>query len=264
MRPCFERGGDTACCFDLLEQSPGRPAKLIGQIFDRAGARRRIGDLVEMRFFAEEKLGIARDPARETVGQAARGGERQYRDRVGAARARRQTQRSSPRRMFTCGSRRAIMRHAVSAEMKAGSAVKPARDFNARPQFSQRAEFGDGEKLIGVGGQPEEDHAPRRFERNALGFERAQIGQRDRKCERQFLRLGPAGIVDYAPVGGGELAAGNRHAPGRRGGGRNAVHAHPTAGWEPAQSPARRADRAPDGRSPRAAEMPIRAPAWRR
>ena len=75
----FERGGDAACGFDLTEQGPGGAAKLIGQIFDGAGARRRIGDLVEMRFFAEEELGIAGDPARKPVGQAARGGERQTR-----------------------------------------------------------------------------------------------------------------------------------------------------------------------------------------
>ena len=79
MRPRFERGGGSARRLDLLEQGPGRPAKLIGQILDRAGARRRIGDFVEMRFFAEEELSIARDPARKPVGQAARGGKRQAR-----------------------------------------------------------------------------------------------------------------------------------------------------------------------------------------
>ena len=205
MSPCFERGGDTTCCFNLLEQSPRRSTKLIGQIFDRAGAGRRIGDLVEMRFFAEEKLGIARDPARETVGQAACGGERQYRDRVGAPECGGKRSDRCPQNVHV---RIAPRHHAPRGFGRYESRLRgqPARDFNARPQFSQRAEFGDGEKLIGVGGQPEEDHASRRFERNALGFERAQVGQRDRKCERQFQRLGPAGIVDYAAVGGGELA----------------------------------------------------------
>ena len=59
------------------------------------------------------------------------------------------------RRMFTCGSRRVSMRHAVSAETNAGAGASAARSLDARPQFPQRAEFRDGEKLIRIGGRGE-------------------------------------------------------------------------------------------------------------
>ena len=45
------------------------------------------------------------------------------------------------------------------------------------------------------------------FERHAVGFERAQIGDRDGQHESQLLRLRAAGIVDEAAVGGGERSA---------------------------------------------------------
>ena len=54
-----------------------------------------------------------------------------------------------------------IIRQAVSAATKAGFGVKPAGLFDARPKLPQRAEFGDGEELVGVGGQAEIDHAAR-------------------------------------------------------------------------------------------------------
>ena len=44
---------------------------------------------------------------------------------------------------------------------------KTAGLLDARPQFPQRAEFGDGEKFVGVGRQPEIDHAARGIERHA-------------------------------------------------------------------------------------------------
>ena len=43
------------------------------------------------------------------------------------------------------------MRHAVSAATKAGSRRQAARLLDARPQFPQRAELGDGEEFIGIG-----------------------------------------------------------------------------------------------------------------
>ena len=71
------------------------------------------------------------------------------------------------RSMFTYGSRRVIIRHAVSAETKAGAGAEPAGLFDARPEFPKRAKLGDGQELIGVGGEAEFDHAARRIERDA-------------------------------------------------------------------------------------------------
>ena len=84
---------------------------------------------------------------------------------------------------------------------------KPARGLDPRPQFSQAAEFRDGEKLIGIGREAKEDHAACGIERDAFRLERAQIGKRDGENERQFLRLRAAGIVNDASVGDCELAA---------------------------------------------------------
>ena len=99
------------------------------------------------------------------------------------------------------------MRQAVSADTKAGVGAKPAGGLDPRPQFPQRAEFRDGEKLICIGRKAKEDHAPRDIEGDAFRFERAQIGKGDGKNERQFLRLRTAGIVNNAAVGDCELAA---------------------------------------------------------
>ena len=54
--------------------------------------------------------------------------------------------------------------------------------------------------------EPERDHAPRGIERDAAGLEGAQIGDGGRERERKLLRLGAAGIVHDAAVGGGERA----------------------------------------------------------
>ena len=47
----------------------------------------------------------------------------------------------------------------------------------------------------------------RRIERDAVGFERAQIGHGAAERERKLLRLRAAGIVDDAPVRDRERSA---------------------------------------------------------
>ena len=150
-------------------------------------------------------MGIARDASRETLGQAARGGERQHRDRVGAAERRGERGDRGAQNIHM----RIAPRHRAPRRFggnKCRLRRKPARGLDARPQFPQRAEFRDGQKLIGVGREAEENHAPRDIEGDAAGFERAQIGQRDAEHEGQFLRFRPAGIVHDAAIGDGKLA----------------------------------------------------------
>ena len=79
--------------------------------------------------------------------------------------------------------------------------------LDARPQFPRGAEFRHGQKLIGVGRQPEIDRVARGGERHAVRFQRAQVG--DRACQREgkFLRFRAAGIMDDAAIGDGERAA---------------------------------------------------------
>ncbi len=104
------------------------------------------------------------------------------------------------RNMFTSASRLVIIRQAVSAATVVGFGVKPQACLHARPQFPDGAKFRDGEKLVGVGRQPEIDHAARGIERHAAGFKRAQAVDRGGDGESQFLRFRAAGIVDDAPV----------------------------------------------------------------
>jgi hypothetical protein len=72
--------------------------------------------------------------------------------------------------------------------------------FDARPQQPQRAEFRHGEKLIGIGAEPEQQRRGGNIQRDAAGFQGAQIGDRDRKREGKFLGFRSTGVVDGAAV----------------------------------------------------------------
>ncbi len=74
----LERRPGAAGLLDLLEQRPGRAAELLGQILDARRSRRPDRHLGEVRFLEQHELRVARDPAREPVGQAERQGERQH------------------------------------------------------------------------------------------------------------------------------------------------------------------------------------------
>ena len=99
------------------------------------------------------------------------------------------------------------MRQAVSAAIMAGFGVETAGLLDPRPQFSRGAEFRHGQKLIGIGRQPEIDRVARGSERHAVRFQRAQVGDRAGQREGKFLRFGAARIVDDAAIGDGERAA---------------------------------------------------------
>src|SRR5262249_39220249 len=71
---------------------------------------------------------------------------------------------------------------------------------------SQRAELGDGEKLIRVGRQPKENHPPCVIERDAMRFKRAQIGDPDRDHIGELLRFGTSSAMHNATVGDQERA----------------------------------------------------------
>ena len=156
-------------------------------------------------FVEQHELRVARNAARKAVGQAARGGERQHRDGVGAADAGREhgDGRAQDVHIGVVAGHRAP----GGLRLDEGGRRREAAAFlDALPEFSHGAEFRDGQELVGVGGQPERDHAARGVERDAAGFEGAQIGDGGGQRERKLLRLGAAGIVHDAPVGGGERA----------------------------------------------------------
>ena len=88
-KAAFKRSPGAAGGFDLLKLRPSGGAELACQSFDGAGAGAGIGNLCEVGFFEQNKLRVARNPARESIGQAERGGVRQRGDIVGASQGRR-------------------------------------------------------------------------------------------------------------------------------------------------------------------------------
>ncbi len=161
---------------------------------------------MEVRFLDEDGLRVAGDTAGEGVGKAKGGGEGKTvtasAPPVAAASA-----AMVARTMFPCGSRFVIMRQAVSAATKAGSRRKPAGLLDTRPHFAQGAELGDGEELILVGRETEEDEAACVVERDAAALQSAQIGHRHGEREGKLLSFRPAGGMDRPPIGERERSA---------------------------------------------------------
>ena len=112
------------------------------------------------------------------------------------------------------------MRHAVSAATVAGSGVSPQASSTRAHSFRIGAEFRDGEKFVGIGGEAEIDHAARGIERDAACLQRAQTIDGGGERESQFLRFRAAGIVNDASVrhheGPAEALARQGRAPPRR------------------------------------------------
>ena len=73
----LDGSGRAAGRLDLLEQLPRRLRDLSCQRLDAAGAGGRIGDAIEIGLFQQDELHVARDAAREAVGQADRQSEGQ-------------------------------------------------------------------------------------------------------------------------------------------------------------------------------------------
>ena len=201
----FERGEHAAGLLDLLEQRPRRFAKLLRQGLDAAGAGRGIGHLGEVGFFQQHQLRVARGAPRERIGQSQRQRMRQHGDAVGAAES-----------GGECRHRRAQHVHvsvALGQHPPCGVGGNEQRFWreaagllDPRPQQPQRAEFGHGQELIGIGAEPRIDHASRVFQRNSGALDRAQIGDAGRQHEGQFLRFRSAGVMDHPAVGGRERA----------------------------------------------------------
>ena len=109
------------------------------------------------------------------------------------------------RSMFTRGSRRVIMRHAVSADTIGAASGSSPQACSTRAHSCRNA------RNLAMVRNSSASAASRKsimrarcIERDAGAFQRAQIGDRDRKHEGQLLRLRAAGVVDDPPVGGGE------------------------------------------------------------
>ena len=105
------------------------------------------------------------------------------------------------RRMFTKGSRRVIIRHAVSAWRRSGFGSRPqacsiraqsrrmARNFATVRNSSASAASSTRDAVAGAG------------EVVAGGLQGAQVGDRGREHGAEFGRLAGAGLVVGAPVG---------------------------------------------------------------
>ena len=91
MRPRSSAAATPPAASISWNSGPGGAAELVGEVLDAAGAGRRIAHLGEVRFLQQDELRVAREPAREAVGQSERGGERQHRDRCRRRRGRPRT-----------------------------------------------------------------------------------------------------------------------------------------------------------------------------
>ena len=111
------------------------------------------------------------------------------------------------RSMFTYGSRRVIMRQAVSAEMKAGSGCSPQASSTAPTVSASARNFAMVRNWSASAASRKKIIAPRRVERDAARFERAQIGERIAEREGQLLRLRAAGFMHRPAVGDRERSA---------------------------------------------------------
>ena len=179
----FERRKNAAGLLDLLEQRPGGFAQLLRQRFDAAGAGRGIGHLGEVGFFEQHQLGVARGAARERIGQSQRQRVRQHGDGVGAAEAGGEGRHRRAQHVHVGVALRQHAPRGIGGDEQR-LRRQAAGLFDPRPQQPQRAEFGQRQELIGIGGQPRIDHALRIFERDTRLLDRAQIGRRRRPARR--------------------------------------------------------------------------------
>ena len=73
--------------------------------------------------------------------------------------------------------------------------------LDARPEDAERSELRELDELLGVGREPEGDHAAGVLGRDARLAQRAQEGDARREREGELLRGRPAGRMDAAGVG---------------------------------------------------------------
>ena len=195
----FEACEHAPSLLDFLEQCPRGFAKRLCQGFDAAGAGRGIGDFSEIGLFQQHQLGVARHPPRERIRQSQRQGMRQHRDGIGAAEAGGEGRNRCAQHVHV---RVALGQHPPCG--LCGDEDRLGREaaglFDARPQQPQRTELCHREILIGVGDEAKRQRRTGCLERDAAGFERAQISDRDREREGKLLRLRSAGIVDGPAV----------------------------------------------------------------
>ena len=89
--------------------------------------------LARFGFLQQQELRVARDPPREGVGQAERGGVGSAVDGIRAADAGGEHRDRRAQQVHVQGSRCAIMRHAVSAETIGGLGFQPAGRLDPHP-----------------------------------------------------------------------------------------------------------------------------------
>ena len=190
----------SAGLFGLLEQRPCGVAEFAGQRLDAAGAGGGIADLGEIGFFQQHKLGVARNAAREGIGQPQRQRVRQHGDRIRPAEARGEGR-----------DRRAQHVHeGVALGQHSPGRLRIHEDrlccettglFDARPEQSERSKLCQREKLIGIGTEPERQRGAGGVEFDPRGLQRAQIGKAGCQRERQFLGVRSPGVIDRPAIG---------------------------------------------------------------
>ncbi len=124
-RAAFERCGhatEAAGAFrlDMLDDGPGLLFDRFGDLLDCAGAGSGVDHAVEVGFAQQDEARIARKTTCILIGQAEGRAMRQKREGIRPAQSRREPAMLT-RSMFTFGSRRVIIRKALSAWISAGA-----------------------------------------------------------------------------------------------------------------------------------------------
>ena len=167
---------ESAGLFARLHQRPRLLAQLCCENLEAAGAGGGVRHLVEIGFFQQHQLRVARDAAREFVGKADGLREGQHGNAIRAADGGREDGDGRAQHVHV----RVAARHHAPRGFRVdqrGRRLQAAGFFHARPQTAQRANFCDAQKFVGVHREAERDRLGCGFERQSRAFQRAQIGQ---------------------------------------------------------------------------------------
>ena len=208
-----QRLQDAAGRLDRLETRPCLFRQGIGQGLHGARPGGRVGETIELGFLGDDELRIARQPSRRCAWRPVERIEGEDRDRVGAADRR---GKGRPGRAQHVHAWLAPAHRPPGGLGMDGKDVVDVGGFQrAREQQPHGAQLGDGEELVGVGGQRHADSRHRSVRRKAARIKQAQIFDHTGQYGSQLLRLRGPGRVPDAAIGERQRAGEGLGQPGQ-------------------------------------------------
>ena len=179
-----------------MNSSQARCGQLVGERLDVPRAAGRVDDPAEARLVVQDRVRVAGDAAREVVGQPERGVERQHGDRVGAADRRRRSRRSW---CAACSPTGRAGSSSPPTSPRAGAATRslPRRTVRRRAPRSagRRAASRSTANWSAVTAKRNSSAREGVVDRQSRVGQRAQVGDADRRCDRDLGRVARAGVV---------------------------------------------------------------------